>query len=201
MKALLSKQLGPCGAVLAGLLVASSTFIHPSGPVKHPQNQALPSHSLHLPPQAIAVLNRSCMDCHSNRTVWPWYSYIAPMSWLIERDVRAGRDHLNLSEWDRYSLKEQTKLLADVASVVKNHEMPLPQYLLLHRDAKLSDAETDPLYQWARLERRKRKGSSPLFPATARQFIERHCPTSSAREIAKIYEIREYLAVCFGTAH
>lgn len=174
MEALSLKQIGLCGAVLVGSLVICSIVIHPSGSVKHPDNQAFPSQNLHLPLQAISIFNRSCMDCHSNRTVWPWYSYTAPISWLIERDVRAGRDHLNLSVWDRYTLDEQMKLLAEVASVVKNHEMPLPQYFLLHRGAKLSDKETDLLYQWARVERRRRKGSSPLSPMNARQSLERH---------------------------
>jgi len=201
VKALFSRQIGRYGAVLTGFLVLASIVIHPSGPVKHPANQAHPSHSLRLPPKAIAILTRSCMDCHSNRTVWPWYSYVAPMSWLIERDVRAGRDHLNLSQWDQYSLKEQSKLLADVASVVKNHEMPLPQYLLIHRDAKLSDAETDLLYQWARVERRKRKRLSPALPVTARQVVERDCRADSTRGMAKVHDAREYFAACFGTAH
>jgi hypothetical protein len=110
-----------------------------------------------MPLEVRALARRSCYDCHSNETKWPWYSHVAPVSWLIERDVRAGRDHLNLSRWQDYSLQQKEKLLADIASVVKNHEMPLPQYTLLHRDAKLSDAETDIMYRWARTERRKLK--------------------------------------------
>ncbi len=97
------------------------------------------------------------MDCHSNQTAWPWYSYVAPVSWLIERDVYRGRNRLNLSEWQQYTMEQQQKLLADIASAVKNREMPLKQYTLVHRDAKLSDAETDLVYGWARVERRKLK--------------------------------------------
>jgi hypothetical protein len=95
------------------------------------------------------------MDCHSNQTVWPWYSYVAPMSWLVERDVQSGRNRINFSEWDRYTAKQQKKLFADIASAVKNGEMPLPQYTLVHPQAKLSDAERDMVYGWARVERRK----------------------------------------------
>lgn len=110
-----------------------------------------------MSPLIAAVLKRSCMDCHSNRTVWPWYSYVAPMSWLVERDVRRGRDHMNLSDWHQYNLNRQENLLADIASAVKNGEMPLPQYTLVHRNAKLSIADTDLVYGWARIERRKLK--------------------------------------------
>jgi hypothetical protein len=120
------------------------------------------------------MLKHSCMDCHSNRTVWPWYSYVAPMSWLVERDVRRGRDHLNFSEWDRYTFKQREKLLADVASAVKNREMPLPQYTLVHRDAKLSDADTDLLYGWARVERRRLRAMLPVVPTSAGQAAGSH---------------------------
>ena len=81
------------------------------------------------------------------------------MSWLVERDVRRGRDHMNFSRWPEYSLQQQQKVLADVASALKNREMPLPQYALMHREAKLSDAEIDIIYRWARLERRRVKAA------------------------------------------
>jgi hypothetical protein len=89
------------------------------------------------------------------------------MSWLVERDVRRGRDYLNFSEWNQYTFKQREKLLADIASAVKNREMPLPQYTLVHRDAKLSDADTDLLYGWARVERRKSKAILPVLPTNA----------------------------------
>lgn len=66
---------------------------------------------------------------------------------------------MNLSEWNLYDFTRQQKLLADIASAVKNREMPLPQYILIHRDAKLSDADTDLVYGWARFERRKLRSS------------------------------------------
>ncbi len=72
---------------------------------------------------------------------------------------------MNLSEWNQYDFTRQKKLLADIACAIKNREMPLPQYTLIHRDAKLSDAETDLLYGWARLERRKLKSSDRAVPS------------------------------------
>jgi len=110
---------------------------------------------------------RACMDCHSNQTVWPWYSYVAPMSWLVERDVRRGREEMNLSDWQQYTSKQREKLLADIASAVKNGEMPLRQYMLVHRRARLSDAERDMVYGWARVERRRLRAASQLLSSAA----------------------------------
>lgn len=165
-----------------GLVVLCSLAIHPFGSVKRSDEGRVRVNDLRVPLEVKALLQRSCKDCHSNQTVWPWYSYVAPGSWLVERDVRRGRDHMNLSNWPQYSFKQQEKLLADIASVAKNHKMPLPQYTLIHRDAKLSDAEADILYQWARLERRKVKAAASasalppertVGPATASVALKR----------------------------
>ena len=87
-----------------------------------------------LDAQTRAILTRSCYDCHSNQTVWPWTSNIAPFSWLIQRDVEKGRSELNFSEWDG----EDTD---DISEVIQEGEMPPLQYLLMHPDARLSEAE------------------------------------------------------------
>ncbi len=144
---------------LIGLIVLCAQVVHPFGAVKQSSEDRVNVNGLSMPAEVNALFVRSCQDCHSDQTVWPWYSYAAPVSWLVERDVSHGRDHMNFSHWPQYSLQQQGKLLADIASVVKNHEMPLPQYALIHRNAKLSDAETDILYKWARLERRKVKAA------------------------------------------
>lgn len=148
--------------------------------MKRIESQTIRVGDLHAPGQAMAVLNRSCMDCHSSKTAWPWYSYVAPMSWLVENDVRRGRERMNFSDWDQYTFKEREKLLADIGTAVKNHEMPLPQYTLVHRRAKLSDAETDILYQWARAERRRLRAVVAAIPTSAGQQKSRI--TSSGRE-------------------
>jgi hypothetical protein len=152
------------------IVVLSSSAIHPDGKVKQSQAQPVMFGNLAMPPQVRALVKRSCADCHSNQTVWPWYSYVAPVSWLVERDVRHGRDHMNFSRWPEYSFQQQQKVLADIASALKNREMPLPQYALMHRDATLSDAEIDILYQWARLERRRVKAA--LAANLARPVVE-----------------------------
>jgi len=137
------------------VVIAYSFVVHPYASVKTVAAPTSSLRDLDLPGDVKSLMIRSCADCHSNETVWPWYAKIPPASWLVERDVRAGRSHLNLSSWPDYSSDRKQHLLAEIATVVKNGEMPVPQYTLLHREAKLSEAETDILYRWARLERRR----------------------------------------------
>ncbi|HET8530461.1 MAG TPA: heme-binding domain-containing protein [Methylomirabilota bacterium] len=88
--------------------------------------------------RALAV--RACYDCHSNETVWPWYSHVAPMSWLLQRDVDEGRRKLNFSEWDR-----PQKEARESAKAVRKGEMPPWYYTPLHPDARLTAAESQAL--------------------------------------------------------
>lgn len=111
------------------------------------------------------VMQRSCENCHSDRTAWPWYSLIAPMSWAIEKDVSDGRSHWNMSKWDQYSLEERQDILTEIAPMVRNRKMPLPKYLFLHPEAKLSDSDVDLLYRWSRSERKRIK-SEPSEPSS-----------------------------------
>jgi cytochrome c551/c552 len=91
-------------------------------------------------PETRDLMHRACFDCHSNETVWPWYSNIAPVSWLVQRDVNGGRSHLNFSEWNL-----PQKHAKDVAEQVKEGEMPLWFYLPMHPAAKLTAAEKQAL--------------------------------------------------------
>lgn len=86
--------------------------------------------------QARQVAQRACYDCHSNETVWPWYSRIAPVSWLVYRDVQEGRSKLNFSQWGRGEQEVE-----DIGEVIAKGEMPPLQYLLTHPSARLSAAE------------------------------------------------------------
>lgn len=100
-------------------------------------------------PETRAIVKRACFDCHSNETVWPWYSNFAPVSWLIYRDVSDGREHLNFSEWDvRPSLPEGEGEGEEhqhgpevIQEVLESDEMPPATYLLLHPEARLTDQE------------------------------------------------------------
>lgn len=94
------------------------------------------------PPQEVALsLKRACGDCHSNETVWPWYSNIAPVSWLVASDVNEGRAHLNFSAWTQPGAEAERPEITDLCEQVKKGEMPLRTYTLLHPQAKLSGPE------------------------------------------------------------
>jgi hypothetical protein len=96
-----------------------------------------------------AVLRRACYDCHSNETVWPWYSRIAPVSWLVARDVHEGRDELNFSTWNRLTTKKQIKALHESWETVEEGEMPLWFYLPTHPEARLSSQDRSVLRAWS----------------------------------------------------
>jgi hypothetical protein len=100
------------------------------------------------PPEVRAVLQRSCYDCHSHATRWPWYAWIAPVSWLLAHDVAEGREHLNFSTWGRYDAAERAENLEEIAEMVEEGEMPPWFYLPLHRDAPLSPADLATLTAW-----------------------------------------------------
>ena len=85
--------------------------------------------------RTLTLARAACFDCHSNETEWPWYTNVAPMSWLIQRDVDEGREALNFSEWDRPQRTEE------VAEVIREGAMPPFTYRILHSGARLSDAE------------------------------------------------------------
>ena len=91
-------------------------------------------------PQTRALVKRVCFDCHSNETRWPWYSHVAPISWLVQHDVDEAREHLNFSEFDR-----PQRHADDAAEEVEEGEMPLWFYTPLHSDARLSDEEKQAL--------------------------------------------------------
>jgi hypothetical protein len=141
----------------AGAVCCASILIHPFGPIKAQQSRERLLTGAQVESSVLAIFGRSCQECHSEKTAWPWYSYVAPMSWMIEKDVQQGRSHMNLSRWYEYSDEQKQQILSEMASLVRNRQMPLPRYLLLHREAKLSDAEVDQLYQWTRRERKRLK--------------------------------------------
>ena len=89
------------------------------------------------------VINRSCRDCHTNETRWPWYSRVAPVSWLLGHDVVDGREAVNFSEWTTYNPERQRKLLQKSCEEVTDGEMPIRSYTWLHPDTKLSPQDVD----------------------------------------------------------
>jgi hypothetical protein len=102
-------------------------------------------------PEAVkATLRRSCYNCHSNTTRWPWYSYVAPVSWLVASDVHEARRHVNFSEWNRYTNEDRREKLGHIREEVETGEMPLWYYLIMHPSARLSPDNHTTLLNWVR---------------------------------------------------
>jgi hypothetical protein len=98
------------------------------------------------------VLVRACGNCHSNHTDWPWYSHVAPVSWWIARDVRAGRENLNLSEWETYSALQQRDKLESICGLISTGRMPPRQYRSMHPEANLTEMEKKAVCAWVNEE-------------------------------------------------
>lgn len=108
-----------------------------------------------VPTEIATVLHRACYDCHSNQTRWPWYSNVAPVSWFVIDHVIQARKELNFSEWAAYSQKRMKRKLEEIKDEVEEGAMPLPSYLPLHPDAKLSPEDVQALSAWAIAERER----------------------------------------------
>jgi mono/diheme cytochrome c family protein len=133
---------------LAGLVVAGSLLTRLPAVSDRPILQGA-----RIDAAVLAIIQRSCADCHSEATRYPWYSHVAPVSFLVVSDVAGGREHLNLSRWSEYPAIRRMRSLSEIANQVKDGEMPLWQYILIHRDAKLSAADVEAIFQWTQTER------------------------------------------------
>lgn len=95
-----------------------------------------------------ATLKNSCNDCHSSQTVWPWYTNVAPVSWIIASHVKEGRAKLNFSDWSSYSVEDRHKLLGDICEETTSREMPGIFYTSVHANTRLSDNEIQSVCAW-----------------------------------------------------
>jgi len=118
------------------------------------ESQTIEAHT-QMPPQVKDILDRSCRDCHSNKTEWPWYTNVAPLSWWITDHVNQGRKQLNLSEWGKLDKDRQDKKLRQICDEVEDGAMPLPSYLPMHPKAKLSEQDKKTLCDWTAAERER----------------------------------------------
>jgi hypothetical protein len=99
-------------------------------------------------PAIADIFERSCKDCHTYRTVWPWYSSVAPVSWLVIHDVNEGRSKMNMSEWAGYDSAEARTLLSRMCREVSGDGMPIFAYKVIHRNAVLSDTDKKAICDW-----------------------------------------------------
>lgn len=111
--------------------------------------------SAEVPADVAGIISRSCNDCHSNTTVYPWYSNISPFSWWLADHIEDGRKEMNFSVWNTYAARKKKKKLEEICEQVETKAMPLPSYLWLHRDAALTESQSKSLCDWANEEKAK----------------------------------------------
>jgi hypothetical protein len=159
-------------SVAAAVIAIGGSLIHPFGTIETLGGRATVLRDAQIDSETLALFERACQNCHSQRTEWPWYSHIAPVSWLIARDVQQARSHMNLSRWQEYSSDERLGLLSEIGSAVRNRQMPKQRYLLLHPEARLTDKERLQIYEWTRTERSRLRMRQPQ--ATPLQLTGKH---------------------------
>ena len=104
---------------------------------------------LNAPAEVRTILRNACYDCHSNETIWPWYSKVAPVSWMIENHVKEGREKLNFSEWEKYSDTKKTEMKKEIWEKINSSEMPLQMYAYLHSKSNLDIMKKKLIQDWA----------------------------------------------------
>lgn len=114
-----------------------------------PVNKGMDFLTIKNTPESTAKLIRAaCYDCHSNESVYPWYSNIQPVGWFLKNHIDEGRSKLNFSTFATYEPKRQARKMEESAELVEKGEMPLESYLLIHSEAKLNDAQKKELVDY-----------------------------------------------------
>jgi hypothetical protein len=128
----------------AAIAVVAAMLLYPM-PLTNP-----PIETEVLAPDAVReILHRSCYDCHSNETRWPWYAHVPPIKFFVVPHVDEGRRHMNFSTWNKFSRKKRDKRLREIMEEVDEAKMPLPSYLRLHPGAVLSEMDKELLRIWS----------------------------------------------------
>ncbi|MGB7768082.1 MAG: heme-binding domain-containing protein [Verrucomicrobiia bacterium] len=143
------------GAAVVAFVLLQFTNPARTNPSAPPEDDLMATNA--PPPEIATLLQGACYDCHSDQTRWPWYSHVAPVSWLIASDVRDGRRHVNFSEWPHAYPGRAARLWENISEELGYHEMPPAQYKLMHPQARLTDAERRQLIQWADQEAKRLK--------------------------------------------
>ena len=101
-----------------------------------------------IPDTVSWVLQKACVDCHSNTTRYPWYSNIQPLGWILANHIRKGKTDMNFDEFGTYSGRKQKNKLKAVVNVIRDNKMPLRSYAWMHKDARLNEKEKQLLINW-----------------------------------------------------
>lgn len=153
------KRRARSAATLFVVITIGIQFIRPERPQGELPGNGKMNEFVAVPSSVDSLLRRSCYDCHSDETRWPWYAQIAPVSWLVASDVRHGRSNLDFSRWSVDTIREPTpaQRLAWMCRDARKHIMPPRIYTMVHPRAGLSEPETNVLCAWA-----QRSASVPL---------------------------------------
>ncbi len=130
------------------LVAAGKQFDRPERNTSNDQSRHL-STLFPIPDSVSAILTVACYDCHSNNTRYPWYSYIEPVGSWLDDHIRHGKRDLNFSEFASYRPRRQFHKMEEIEELVRENNMPLESYLIVHRDAILTDAQKELLYRWS----------------------------------------------------
>ncbi len=114
-----------------------------SGNTEHSISKTYP-----VPDDVNVILAKACYDCHSNKTRYPWYANLQPVAWWLSDHVNSGKHDMNFDEFSSYRIRKQYKKLEECIDLVKEGEMPLSSYTIIHKDAKLTDTEKTALLNW-----------------------------------------------------
>lgn len=140
-------------AVLLGLIVIQ--FINRPERINEPVSPNDIIETLQVNADIAGMLKSACYDCHSNQPRYPWYANVAPFSWMIAEHIEHGREELNFSEWATFSARRRDHKLEEMIEEVEEGHMPLPNYVRMHREAKLTDEQIEVLKNWVTNEREK----------------------------------------------
>jgi hypothetical protein len=140
------RKLAKLISILFALVFIGMQFVPTAARSRTSATTAAPMAEV-INPQVGAILDRSCQDCHSSRTNWPWYSHVAPVSWIVSKHVREGREMLDFSEWATQPYSEDERML--ICDAVSEGRMPLPEYTVIHHNAKLSKRDVELICGWA----------------------------------------------------
>lgn len=142
------KKIGRKVALAFLVVFAGIQFIRPQKN-KDPEDPSTDiTHFVTVPDTVMHLLRVSCYDCHSNKTNYPWYAEVAPASWWLAYHIKEGKAELNFSEFSQYSKRRMKSKLSAIANQVKEREMPLKSYMLIHADAKLHSDQVQIIIDW-----------------------------------------------------
>jgi len=154
---MVTRKHAPLRRVFAGLIVVAPivlalTTATPGGTARRTALEKPFMTGSNVPARVRSILERACQDCHSENTVWPWYSYIPPISWEIQSDVEKGRAFMDLSKWSDYTETQRRGYTSAIGAATQTHLMPPPMYVRMHPEAQLSSDELELVRTWVLAE-------------------------------------------------